>query len=230
MFPFVMKDYSVPTFFLLAVLAAALGGCAGTNVKPGDLDYPQENERASNVLEVHGTIDPGLPIKFATYWISTKAKSWPVADGNCNYMFNRLEGVSSTYTAHIPLKPEIRDGSYSVELKTDAFLPGRCGWRFSGLLVYTDDQVFDSLFSIDAAELLVDFNPSLPRWAGMIQPTGERIDVLCETSKYLPSEAPHDGTYLKCIDAVSRRKLRVTLHGNNPPSIELNIHRENRSN
>ncbi|MDB0570742.1 hypothetical protein LBW59_08145 [Ralstonia solanacearum] len=208
-----------------ALVAISLAGCGSSDVRPGDLDYPQLNQNAFRTLEIHGIIESGTPVKFAAHWVSTRGKLWPVADGNCNYMFNRIEGVSSSYTAQIPIVPVIRDDHYSLELKTDAFVPGRCGWKFSGLLVYADGQVFDNRFSVDAAELLVAYNPSLPIWSGMMQSSGGSADISCKTATYATYEAPHSGVYLKCVDTTSKQKLRVTLPEDGSHAFELNIRR-----
>lgn len=203
-------------------------GCAGENVKKGDADFPTANPQAKHFLQVHGTIDDGVPVRFASFWVATNSKRWPVADGNCNYMFNRLEGVSDGYSVHIPITPKMENQQYTFQVATDAFLPGRCGWQFSGVLIYTDGQVFDNAFSVDAAELLVAHNPSLPNWAGMKVTVEPHLDVTCGVNTYGISQAPHDGIFMQCQDAVSRKKVRAQLREDlaTPINFELDIHRD----
>jgi len=208
-------------------ICTAVVGCGGMNVRPGDKDYPQSNPNASAVLKVHGVVESDLPVRFAAYWVTTKGTSWPVADGNCNYMFNRFEGVTDTYSLVTPVVPVKNDDHYALELNTDELLPGRCGWKFSGLLIYTDGQVFDNGFSVDAAEILVAYAPFLPRWSGMMQSMGNRMELSCKRLSYGASEAPHDGIYLKCVDKDSAKKIRVLMHEGSPRSFEVNIHRDN---
>ena len=56
---------------------------------------------------------------------------------------------------YAPLTPTMHGNAYTVDVKTDAFLPGRCGWKFSGLQVYTNGQTLKDRGSVESAELLV---------------------------------------------------------------------------
>lgn len=132
---------------------------------------------------------------------------------------------------YAPLTPTMHGNAYTVDVKTDAFLPGRRGWKFSGLLVYTNGQTLKDRGSVESAERLVAAfdEKSLPNWAGMIHATGNRLDVSCETATD-PIEHPNDKAYLECVDTVSKRVVRLTLRDSDLHSVELNIHRATRSN
>jgi hypothetical protein len=208
-------------------LIVMLCGCA-SNVTPGDRDYPTANPNPSKVLEVHGRIEPSVPVRFFAYWIATRAKSYPVADGNCNYTFNWLEGVGDRYSVAVPVAITSKADSYVLSMNTDAFLPGRCGWKFSGLLVALDKQVFDNGFSVDEAELVVLYNPSLPNWAGMLKSTDSHLDVACTPRSYNSSQAPHDGVYMKCVDTASGKKIRALVSDKDSGAFELNINNSQR--
>jgi hypothetical protein len=201
-------------------------GCAGHNVRPGDRDYPSAISEPKHLLLVHGTINTNLHIRFASYWIVTNGKVWPVSDGNCNYMPSYFEGVSNEYSVLVPVSPRISDDHYEFEIATDAFQPGRCGWMFSGLLVYTDKQVLDNLFSVEAAELIVAYNPYLPWWPR--QYTLENIDnylnVSCKEDTYTDFQSAHgSGTFLNCFDTKSGKRIRALLQEGKLTSFELNI-------
>lgn len=214
-------------FYLSLILSILLVGCAGHNVRLGDRDYPRINPEPKHILQVHGTIDNRLQIKFASYWIVTNGKVWPVSDGNCNYMPSYFEGVSNEYSALIPISPKINNDQFEFEIATDGFLPGRCGWMFSGLLVYTGNQVFDNLFSVEAAELIVAYNPYLPWWPRQytLESIDNYLEVSCKEDTYTDFQSAHgSGTFLNCFDTKSGKRIRALLQEGKTNSFELHIH------
>jgi hypothetical protein len=223
-----MRNY---TFYLLIIFLVLIvimcTGCFDHNVRHGDRDYPVVNNQHKQALSVHGTIDPILNVKFASYWIVTNNVRWPVADGNCNYTFNWLEGVSDRYSVRQPITPTMHDNNYEFEIATDEFLPGRCGWKFSGILVYTNHQAYDSMFPIDAAELIVAYNPNLPNWANLIKTNENHLDLSCKNDAYTDGQSGHgSGPYLKCVDSKSHTRIRALLQEGETKSFELNIHND----
>ncbi len=220
--------HSIYEKFLLAlIMSLILCGCSGHNVRQGDRDYPASNPSPQYILKVYGTIDKRLHVKFASYWIVTNGKGWPVADGNCNYMPNYFEGLSNEYSVLIPVSPKIDSNNFAFEIAKDGFLPGRCGWMFSGLLVYTDNQVLDNLFSVEAAELLVAYNPYLTWWPRQyaLESFGNYLDVSCKEDTYTDFQSAHgSGTFLNCFDTKSGKRIRALLKGGKTTTFELNIH------
>jgi len=214
--------------FLSAVLV--LAGCDGSDVKKGDPDYPQSNPRPTAILKFHGSIDPGVEVRFASYWIATNYQKWPVADGNCNYMNNKIEGVTSKYTLLSPITLNISKDSFNFSVFKDEYLPGRCGWTFSGILVFSSKQnIADFSFeekepAIDAAELFVTYDPSSTSWP-KDQVTiwnNNFVEILCSNSLLPVSTSLLKNMILKCIDYRTRKKIIVPI--NNENSFELKIH------
>jgi hypothetical protein len=211
---------------LVPIVSLVLCGCAGHNVRLGDRDYPEINPDPKHLLQVHGTIDSKLHINFATYWIVTNGKVWPVSDGNCNYIPSYFEGVSNEYFAVIPVHPDIQDDHFEFQIASDGFYPGRCGWMFSGLLVYTDNQVLDNLFSVEAAELIVAYNPYLPWWPRKytLESIDNHLDVSCKEDTYTDFQSGHgSGTFLNCFDTKSGKRIRALLQGGKINTFKLNI-------
>jgi hypothetical protein len=220
--------YSIYKKLLLSlIMSLILCGCAGQDLRPEDRDYPKANSEPKHILQVHGTIDTRLHVKFASYWIVTNGKKWPVSDGNCNYMPNYLKGVSNQYFVVIPVTPRIDSDYFEFEIATDGFLPGRCGWMFSGLLAYTDNQVFDNLFSVEAAELIIAYNPYLPWWPRQytMESIDNYLDVSCKEDTYSDFQSAHgSGPFLNCVDTVSGKRVRALLQEGTTTSFELHIH------
>jgi len=219
---------AIGKLFLSLIMSLILYGCAINDLRLGDRDYPIINPDPKHVLKVHGTIDPMLHVKFASYWIVTNGKTWPVSDANCNNMPNYFEGVSNQYFVLKPVTPWIsKDHHYEFEIATDGFLPGRCGWIFSGLLAYTDKQVFDNLFSVEAAELIVAYNPYLAWWPrqNSLESIDNHLDVTCKVDNYSDFQSAHgSGPFLNCVDTKSGSRIRYLLHEGNTTSLELHIH------
>ncbi|MHB8565398.1 MAG: hypothetical protein ACYDDA_16035 [Acidiferrobacteraceae bacterium] len=112
------------------VFSAALLGASPyyKNVKPGDRDYPVPNPHPTHTFRIYGTMDPHLNIKFAI--------NWRAADQQCTYWVSVIEGADAPF--HVTqLVPTVRHGNhFDVTIPTDGVLPGRCKWRFSGILMY----------------------------------------------------------------------------------------------
>jgi len=220
--------YSIYKKLLLALIVSIiLSGCAGNDIRLGDQDYPIINPEPKHVLKIHGTIDKSLDVKFASYWIVTNGKRWPVSDANCNNMPNYSEGISNQYFVLIPIVPITNKDHYEFKIATDGFVPGRCGWIFSGLLAYTDKQVFNNLFSVEAAELIVAYNPYLPWWPQQysLESIDNHLEVSCKVDSYSDFQSAHgSGPFLNCVDTKSGTRIRYLLHEGKTPSLELNIH------
>ena len=196
--------------------------CGGTDITKGDQKYPLANPQAKRTLQIRGLIDPSVTVRFSAYWDARNAKN-----SECGYLANWLEGVRNSYSVQIPIAPKIDDGHYELQVVTDEFLPGPCNWTFSGVLIHADGQVFDNMFSIDTSELIVANNPYLPRWRNMLLPTDRHLDVSCKVSKYTTADAPHEGTYMQCLDTRSGKKIRALLQENDSSPIELDIRSAN---
>ena len=212
------------------MLMTLISACNGSNIKKGDTDFPELNSNANQVLNIYGLIDENIQIRFAIRWITTKGKSWPVADGNCNFYTNRFEGAAGGYSFETPITPQILNGRYELRIATDAYQPGRCGWEFSGLLVYVAGQQFDSLFSIDSAELLVEPNTILPNWSGMITSTKNSLNVSCTAINTTPPETGRAGVFMKCVDTNTGKKIRAKLQNNTSGDFEFNIQKDKSAN
>lgn len=114
-------------------LCVVLLGCHNLNVKVGDKDYPKANPSPSHMFTFRGTIDSKLHIQFKTLWYAT--------NNDCYYMTSYVEGASNNYGASSPLNYILSDNHFEVSIATDGVLPGRCGWKFSGIsAIRTDIQ------------------------------------------------------------------------------------------
>jgi hypothetical protein len=116
------KNLSAQLIGLLGLCSIA--GC-GTNVAPGDWDYPVNNPAPKQFLSVHGTMDPSLDIDFRTDWRSENP--------HCQYICAWSEAGPFTYTARTALPITQQGDKFSARVSVDGVLPGRCQWRFAGV-------------------------------------------------------------------------------------------------
>ncbi|PRC90571.1 hypothetical protein [Solimicrobium silvestre] len=223
--------FNFKDWFSIILLSTSLTACAtGGNVEPGDADYPKINAYANSVLKIHGTNPDGVPIKFAIAWAATNIHGYPVADGTCNWKSNWFEGVTTGYYVSLPIDASTKGGEYEFKVNTDAFIPGRCGWKFFGIEVYSGNQIHQKGFAFDPAAILVSKNAHLPNWAGMIQKESTKVDISCRVHAYMdavdlsPNMTITEGDYLDCLDTDTSKKIRIILPDTINPDIELNIH------
>ena len=110
-----------------ALLSFGLGMLAacGTNVSPGERNYPKANREPTHFLGVHGTIDAALDLNFRVIWVATNP--------NCVYAASWIEGAFAPYRASSPLMVDRRGDNFSIRVPIDGVLPGGCEWRFNGV-------------------------------------------------------------------------------------------------
>lgn len=224
----------VYTRTILLIMSLALAGCDGSDVKKGDPDYPRPNPTPSMALQFHGSIDHGAQVKFASYWIVTNDKMWPVADGTCNYMGNKLEGVTAKYTLVSPIKPRMDGDQFDFSIFKDEFLPGRCGWKFSGVLVISDKRNINDIpfeeknSAIESSEIFVDYNPSLTNWSKdqLTTSTGNITEISCPITGASSPKESWDKSFSRCLDSNTKNRIRVRLDKQDNRTFEIKIHGE----
>jgi hypothetical protein len=126
-----------PRFFsstkaIYAVMAGlwALASCAGSNVGPGDSDYPAVNSAASQIVSVSGTVPADWQLKIVAAFRPRSNINVKTQKMDCGHSHGY--GFES-YAVDISL-PIIRQGStYATSFMIDHFQEGRCEWRFQSL-------------------------------------------------------------------------------------------------
>jgi hypothetical protein len=123
-------------FNCIALAATVLGSIAGCKhlgnpvVSPHDSRYPARNPASTRVVSITGTVAPTLGLTLtAIYHGSVAADCWvsPL------YAAGGFEGATIPLRVEV-LIPLVRAGNrFSGTFSPDAFLPGKCDWRFSGV-------------------------------------------------------------------------------------------------
>jgi hypothetical protein len=123
---------------LLIFMSLSLCACKGSNVEPGDHNYPQLNSHPRRVIEMKVSVPPNLAIRF---YASYSAR-WHQDD--CQYAANALEGVYVPFSVTDPIAVAGKGDKPIGLVSVDKYAPGRCGWHFASI-VYSiiDDQKLD---------------------------------------------------------------------------------------
>ncbi len=112
-------------FFLFGALFLTACDAYSENVGPGDSDYPIKNSAPKKFLNIRGVVDPSLDLVFKT--------SWSASNPDCKYYTSRIEGATNPYSITDPLPVDQNGESIVAKVAVDGMLPGRCGWKFSGI-------------------------------------------------------------------------------------------------
>jgi hypothetical protein len=110
----------------------AVCSCGGSNVTPGDRDYPKRNPEPKRFLSLHGTIDSSLGIKFGI--------GWSAGNPDCRYALSVMEGAYAQFSAGENLDYKVENSAFSLLVPIDGVLPGRCGWKFSGMGITAENS------------------------------------------------------------------------------------------
>lgn len=120
----------------VALLLTACKTATTENVKTGDGDYPQTNPNPSRFMNLHGTIKGALDIRFKI--------GWTASSGACQF-YNAETKKTLPYSVILPLDI-MRDGEeFSAQVAADGILPGRCGWKFSGISIWGGESSFGQI-------------------------------------------------------------------------------------
>lgn len=167
------------------LLLSVLAGCSGSNVQPGDPDYPQLNPNPRHWVVLHGTMDPTLNLQFSAGWVPEDPRTgWISKDPNCSYLVNRFEGATGPYSVRILLEAKRTGTTYSLRVPMDRFQPGRCNWQFTGIGFSPD-------FAAQSITLATFSGRPLPRGQSADEvlvlrcrwrPIGSRRLLFCSTS------------------------------------------------
>jgi len=123
---------------LLAVVLALFGCGApqmavthiGGDLTPSDFKYPDKNPTPSQSFVINGVITGELDVKLTALYITNGSTFCRTTS---SFIAGSVEGATSPSLAELPL-PLMRDGNrFSAAVTVDAFLPGACGWQFSGV-------------------------------------------------------------------------------------------------
>jgi hypothetical protein len=145
----------VPTGRIIRVAALVVSltlfqGCRhlGTpEVAPGTSNYPQKNAGPIRQVSIRGTVAPTLKIALSAIYQGKVA-----ADCYKTTVFSGeiFEGQTNPLQVTLPLSVS-RDGDkFSATIEVDRFVPGKCGWHFTGVLV----QVSNGKFSFGPAYIV----------------------------------------------------------------------------
>ena len=118
--------------FLIALPLIFLSACDGSseNVKSGDRDYPVKNKNPSRFLKISGTIARELDVVFYL--------SWYAANPACKYYTARLEGATTQFSASEVVEVARAGEVVIIDIPIDGVLPGRCDWKFGGVVITSE--------------------------------------------------------------------------------------------
>lgn len=160
----------------LVVLAVACGhkaNCAPTETATqDDEDYPKLNPKSQQSFAFKGTADPSLRVVFDTVWGSTNR--------GCGVDYLEMDPFPGTHhrsnTVALPVKVLWDGNHFSGNVAWDGYLPGRCRWKFMGVIAVTQGETVNSKFGVAATNWLVVTN-SPPLEAG--QSPNENLTLQC---------------------------------------------------
>jgi hypothetical protein len=117
---------------IAAVLSA--GNCMAARVagplSQSDPDYPSENPSPARIVRVHGTISAPLTLSLTADYAATPRVG---CTATSSWVAGAIEGATWPLTVRLPIDLAQHGNEYTAELAVDRFLPGRCGWHFSGV-------------------------------------------------------------------------------------------------
>jgi hypothetical protein len=112
------------------VLAGLVTGCFDpSSYKPGGSEFPKSNPSPSHTFVLLGSIDPALSIEFDAIY--------GVTNTNCMHhsASSYIEGAGVVPPdAAFPVSIRREGDRYSGHVAIDGVYPGRCGWRFRGVI------------------------------------------------------------------------------------------------
>jgi hypothetical protein len=195
------------------LLAGMLGvcwmaACNGTNVKPGDADYPRENPKPTQFLLLHGTIDPSLHLDFRIGWHADSPQ--------CQYVTSRVEGAYAWYTASSPLPVPLEGSRFSVRIPIDGVLPGRCRWRFGGVMFGGVTGYRTALITTNSYALLPGQSPNGTadlncKWVSIAHPAFSNPNLECRWANHEDPNASVHGGILWWHPEASELEVHITI-------------------
>ena len=107
-------------------------------VKPGDVDYPLENPRATHVIQFIAIVPPTLSLRF-WYGYSASVEEEDTEIGNTACQRQTGEEIPIHVYVDLPMQLTQTGDTYRGTLVFDKFAPGSCNWSFSGISVLSDE-------------------------------------------------------------------------------------------
>lgn len=139
-------------FIAMGLMMLIMEGCSSdkrtVNVKMGDDDYPLEQGRPLQTLEIVATVPSTLRPKFLALYKPNPALIDKQAQRPCGFI--NQEGTQVPFFVLLPLEPSnesIGENGSKVLIKTqpDHFAPGRCGWTLVAVVTRVDGYWPDDL-------------------------------------------------------------------------------------
>ena len=98
-------------------------------MEPGEIDYPKENPNPNRIVELSITNPDSVEYELRSVYEAPKST-------NCEYVVNVLEGATAGFGVSLPTTfVHGVDGIDRAQVVIDKYMPGRCGWKFSRLVL-----------------------------------------------------------------------------------------------
>lgn len=107
-------------------------------VKPGDIDYPLENARATHAVQFTAIVPPTLSLRF-WYGYHASLDQEDTESGNTACQRQTEDEIPTPVYVDLPLQLVQTGDTYRGTLVVDRFAPGSCHWTFSGISVLSDE-------------------------------------------------------------------------------------------
>jgi hypothetical protein len=110
-------------------MVGSLTACTGSNVRPGDFEYPVANHEANKVLSIVGRMPRSLDVKLIAKFSPKDGGIYNPTTGGlvCGYAVGL--GAHTPYTVDVPISIERSGEVYSASILIDKFQEGKCGWH-----------------------------------------------------------------------------------------------------
>jgi hypothetical protein len=119
-----------------ALLALAAAGCGapemigthiGGDLAPGDFNYPARNPQPARTIVIAGQVAPKLELELVAHYLTDGSA---MCSSTSSFIAGAVEGARRPSAVSVPLQVSRQGDSYSATVTVDAFVPGRCDWRF----------------------------------------------------------------------------------------------------
>jgi hypothetical protein len=108
-----------------AAAAFTLLGCRMSNVGANDRDYPKVNPHPQRAVELRVSVPATLRVRFDANY------STPPYTGDCHFTVG--VGAEAPFAVSMPVELHGAGEQQSAIVTIDRYLPGRCGWYFTGI-------------------------------------------------------------------------------------------------
>jgi len=220
--------------WLLATCFAAFCGCTiskhGNNLEASDPDYPEANASASQRVFIRGLVPPTFDLALDAIY---SADYW---SGRCNFYPDTgaaLNGASFPKSVRLPLKLDRESDTYKTEAVVDRYLPGYCGWRFSGVVAKLSKRELRSISNLVVSPLRDSYPYESLRpkesWASNSQPTA--VVLRCDFRRVVSLKGKGEANACALNDDLAHKLKRVHLLRSSDTFVEVRfVDVENHSN